>query len=175
MTHGERRQPRSVRPIGELWSVIWPFALAAAAHNGLMAVTVFRPGHHAPGFHPQETIALMIARWLAFGSLMPAPGVALFDMLAYFFAAWRGMRRTRQIGTSILAAAATAFVGVVGLFTTAAVITPALLGVPLANPALLLIFAVYVLVPVAFAAAAGAVAVVVGKWAMPSAPKLRLS
>jgi glucose-6-phosphate-specific signal transduction histidine kinase len=119
--------------VSVLWHLIRPYALVLAAQGVLLAVTVFRPGHHAPNFRPElsHTFVTMAAvQAVLYGSVMPAPGVSLFDALIYFAAAYHGVQRTRLTRTGLLAAGATSLVGFAVLFAAAAMITPGLVLAP---------------------------------------------
>jgi hypothetical protein len=164
--------------VSMLWHLIRPYALVLAAQGVLLAVTVFRPGHHAPNFQPElrHTFMTMAAvRGVLYGSVLPTPGVSLFDALIYFAAAYQGVQRTRLIRTGLLAAGATSLVGFATLFAAATVITPSLaLGALVAvfeEPFIFVILSVYLLVPVAYALLVGALAGVIGKRPAPFAPR----
>jgi hypothetical protein len=152
--------------ISVLWRLIWPAALVLAAQAVFLALTVFRPGHHAP--HPIREAPPM---WLSltfqlfwYGSIVGAPGVSLFDGAVYFVAAYRGVQRTRLIRTGIIAGAASSLVGFVVLYASAAVVTPSLAMALLANPALSLIVSVHLLIVQAYAALVGTLAGTFSRW-----------
>jgi hypothetical protein len=156
-----------------LWQLIRPYALVLAAQGVLLAVTVFRPGHHAANFRPEMQhafLTMMIVKGLWYGSLVGTPGVSLFDAAIYFFVAFRSVQRTRLIKTGMLAAGATSFVGMTVLFAAAAIITPGLVLAIGVNPLLLIIVSVYLLVPLGYGVLLGALAGVVGRWVAPAAP-----
>jgi hypothetical protein len=152
--------------ISVLWRLIWPGALVLAVQAVFLALTVFRPGHHAP--HPIREAPPM---WLSltfkvfwYGSIVGAPGVSLFDATIYFFTAYRGVQRTRLLRTGVLAAGAISLAGFIVLFASAAMVTPGLVVALLANPALLLILSAYLLVPLTYAALVGALAGMFSRW-----------
>ncbi len=156
-----------------LWQLIRRYALVLAAQGVLLAVTIFRPGHHAPNFRPElrhTFLTIMLVKGLWYGSVVGAPGVSLFDAVIYFFVAFRGVQRTRLIRTGMLAAGATSFAGTAVLFAAAAIITPGLVLAIFLNPLLLLIVSVYLLVPLGYGVFVGALAGIVGKWVAPAAP-----
>ncbi|HEX3702860.1 MAG TPA: permease prefix domain 2-containing transporter [Vicinamibacterales bacterium] len=160
-----------------LWPLIRPCAFAVAAHAILLALTVFRPGHHAPHpagdtNHSALTLTLVGALW--YGSLAPAPLVSLLDGLIYFLAGYRGTRRTRLARTGILTAAATSIVGFVVLFAAAAAVTPGLVAGTIGHPFIVIILAVYLSFPLGYGALLGAVAGVVAKWIVPRDRGFRL-
>jgi hypothetical protein len=93
-----------------------------------------------------------------YGSLAGTPGVSLLDAAIYFLIACRGVKRTGLIKTGGLVAAASSFVGLVVLFSAAALVTPGLVVATLVNPVLLLILTVHLLVPLSYAAFVGTVA-----------------
>ena len=145
--------------ISLLWRLIWPGLLVLAA-QAFLALTVFRPGHHAP--HPIHEPPAM---WLSlsfkvfwYGSIVGAPGVSFFNAAIYFVAAYRGGQRTRLIRTGPIVAATTSLVGFVVLFASAAIVTPVLAVAPLASPVLFLILSVYLVVPLTYAALVGTLA-----------------
>lgn len=146
--------------ISLLWRLIWPGALVLSAQAVFLALTVFRPGHHAP-----HSIQQAPAMWLSlsfkvfwYGSIVGTPGVSLFDATIYFVAAYRGVQRTRLIRTGPIAAATTSLVALLVLFASAAIVTPSLAAAPLANPVLFLILSVYLMVPLTYAALVGILA-----------------
>lgn len=148
-----------------LWRLIWPGALTLAIQSLFFAVTVFRPGHHAPhraGVAPPTFLAFVF-QILWYGSIVGAPGVSLVDGMIYFFTAYRGVRRTGLIRTGPLVAAATSLVGFGVLFAAAATITPGLAMATLAYPALFLIVSVYLAVPLTYSAALGTLAGIIGR------------
>jgi hypothetical protein len=160
-----------------LWHLIRPYALALVGPSIVLALTVFRPGHHAV-HHPPVTRPMLVSlmvRGLWYGSITGAPGASLLDALIYFWAGCHGFQRTRLITAGILAAAATSFVGMTVLFAAAAMITPDLLLAVFVNPLLLLIVSVYLLVPLGYAVVLGALAGVVGRWLPPSTLIRRLN
>lgn len=146
--------------ISVLWRLIWPGALVLAAQGVFLALTVFRPGHHAP--HP---ISEAPALWLSltfkifwYGSIAGAPGVSLFDAAIYFFSACRGVQRTGLVRTAVIAAAASSLVGFVAVYVAAAIVTPRLAVALLDNPALVLILSVHLLIVLTYAVAVGMLA-----------------
>jgi len=158
--------------ISVLWRLIRPYALVLGAQGVLLAVTVFRPGHHAPNFRPELShtfVTIAAVRAVLYGSVMPAPGLSLFDALIYFAAAWRGVQRTRLVRTGPLVAGATSVVGFVALFFFAAVITPGLV-LAFAKPFIVVILSAYLLIPLGYALVLGGLAGVIGKWFVPLAP-----
>src|SRR6202158_306398 len=160
-----------------LWHLIRPYALALVGPSIVLALTVFRPGHHAV-HHPPVTRPMLLSlmvRGLWYGSITGAPGVSLLDALIYFWAGSHGFQRTRLIRAGILAAAATSFIGMTVLLAAAAMISPDLVLAIFVNPLLLLILSVYLLIPLGYAAALGALAGVVGQWLPPSALIRRLN
>src|SRR4029453_10692271 len=109
-----------------LWRVICPFSLALAGPCILLALTVFRPGHHAVHHSPEMRpmfLSLMV-KGLWYGSMVPCPGPSLLDALIYFLAGFHGFQRARLIRAGLLTAAATSVVGTTVLFAAAAMITP---------------------------------------------------
>ncbi len=156
-----------------LWQLIQPYALVLGAQGVLLAVTVFRPGHHAANFRPEMRhtfLTMMLVKSLWYGSIVGTPGVSLFDAAIYFFVAFRGVQRTRLIRTGMLAAGATSFVGMTVLFAAASIITPGLVLAIFVNPLLLLIVSVYLLIPLGYGVFIGALAGIAGKWVAPVAP-----
>jgi hypothetical protein len=154
-----------------LWRLIQPAVLVMAAQSVFLALTVFRPGHHAP--HPSPlglpklgSIALSIV-W--YGSLVGTPGVSIFDAAVYFLVSYRGVQRTRRIATGVLLAAVTTGVAMLVLFIAAAIITPGLVMAVVERPLLLLILSLYVAVPVVYSALIGLMAGIVGRWMAPRA------
>jgi hypothetical protein len=75
-----------------LWRLIRPSALALAGPCILLALTVFRPGHHAV-HHSLEMrpmfLSLMV-KGLWYGSIVPCPGTSLLEALIYFWRATTG-------------------------------------------------------------------------------------
>jgi hypothetical protein len=156
-----------------LWYLIRPYALVLAGQSILLALTVFRPGHHAPHPSPQMRpvfLSLMV-KVLWYGSITGAPGVSLFDAVIYVFAASRGVQRTGLIKTGMLGAAGASVVGFTVLFAAAAFITPSLALATFANPLLFAFMLVYLLVPLAYAVLLGALAGLVVRWIVPLAPR----
>jgi len=157
--------------ISVLWQLIRPAALVLAAQGVFLALTVFRPGHHA--LHQMREAPPM---WLSisfrifwYGSVVGAPGVSLFDAVIYFFAAYCGVQRTRLIRTGVLTAAATSLVGFVVLFAAAAIVTPSLAVALFAKPFLFLILSAYLVVPLAYAVLVGVLAGNFSRWVAPHA------
>lgn len=146
-----------------LWHLIRPWALTAAMASVTLSLTVFRPGHHAPGFQPGPAFPALIARGLIFGSVVPAPGVSLIHALIYFWSGYYAFQRTRLVRTATLAALATSGVGFTILFAAAAMITPSLVLAPFDKPFIFVILSVYLLVPAGYAALVGALAGVIGR------------
>jgi hypothetical protein len=138
-----------------LWRLIRPAALMLAVQGVFLAMTVFRPGHHAPHHDPAPMWVALPFGVLWYGSIVGAPGVSLLDAAIYSFVAYRGVQRTGLIRTGGLVAAASSFVGSVILFTAAAIVTPGLALALFENPALLLILSVYLLVPLAYSTLIG--------------------
>jgi hypothetical protein len=92
--------------VSVVWHLIRVYALVLAAQSVLLAVTVFRPGHHAPNFRPEmrhTVLTMAMVKGVLYGSIAPAPGVSLFDALIYFAAGYHGVQRTRLIRTGLLA------------------------------------------------------------------------
>jgi hypothetical protein len=102
-----------------------------------------------------------------YGSIVGTPGVSLLDAAIYFLVAYRGVKRTRLIKTGALVAAASSFVGLIVLFLAAAGVTPGLAMAVFTNPALFLVLAVYVLVPLSYAALVGTLAGSFSRWLGP--------
>jgi hypothetical protein len=160
--------------ISVLWHLIRPYALVLAAQSVLLAVTVFRPGHHAPNFRPELShtfVTMATVQAVLYGSVMPAPGISLFDALIYFAAAYQSVQRTRLIRTGLLVDGATSVVGFAVLFFAAAVITPSLVLAPFAKPFIFVILSLYLLVPLGYALLLGGLAGVIGKWFAPLASR----
>ncbi len=147
-----------------LWRLIRPGALVLAAQGVFLALTVFRPGHHAPHQEPLPMWVALPFGMLWYGSVVGTPGVSLLDAAIYFVAAYRGVQRTGLIRTGVLVAAASSFVGLSVLFTAAAIVTPGLAAALLEHPALLLILSVYLLVPLTYAALVGTLAGTFSRW-----------
>jgi hypothetical protein len=135
-----------------------------AAQGVFLAMTVFRPGHHAPHQLPVPMWIALPFRVVWYGSIVGTPGVSLLDAAIYFLVACRGVKRTGLIKTGGLVAAASSFVGLVVLFSAAALVTPGLVVALLANPALLLILSVYLLLPLSYAALVGTLAGIFSRW-----------
>lgn len=152
-----------------LWHLIRPYMLATIGPSIILALTVFRPGHHAIHRSPEmpPTLLSLMVQSVWYGSLVGTPGVSVLDALIYFLAGWHGFQRTRLIGAGILASAATSVAGMIVLLAAAAIITPGLALAVFLNPLLLLIVSVYLLVPLGYAVALGGVAGLVGKWIVP--------
>lgn len=142
-------------------------ALPMIVQSVLLAITAFRPGHHAPNFHPGGTPLLQfLAAGALYGSVMPAPGVSLFDACVYAAAGWSVGRRSRSIRRAMIAAAAVATAGFVTLFAAAAVITPSLVRAA-AHPFVVIILGTYWLVSVTYAVLLGMVAGAAANWTSP--------
>ena len=103
-----------------------------------------------------------------YGSIVGTPGVSLLDATIYFFVAYRGVQRTGLIRTGVLVAAASSFVGLIILFTAAAVATPGLALALFANPPLLLILSVYVLVPLIYSVLIGLLSGAIARYLAPA-------
>jgi hypothetical protein len=160
-----------------LWYLIRPYALVLAVQSILLALTVFRPGHHAANFRPEinhTILTLMTIQSLLYGSIAPTPGVSLFDALVYFLAAYHGVHRTRLVRAGMLAAGGTCFIGFTVLFAAAAIITPGLVVAPFVNPFIFVVLSAYLLIPMGYAVLLGALAGVVGRWVVPVVGKLRV-
>jgi hypothetical protein len=165
--------------IGAVLSVLWqqirPAALLLGGQAIVLALTVFRPGHHAANGHQDTPVLIrMLVATVWYGSVLPTPLVALFDALIWFVAAYRGVQRTGLVRTGVLVAGASSALGCVVLFGSAALITPGLAAALFAQPALVLILSVYLLVPLAYSAAVGALAGITARWLVPSSsPRAR--
>jgi hypothetical protein len=160
-----------VQVLSILWRLIQPAVLVMAAQSVFLALTVFRPGHHAPhplpiGLPTLGSIALSIV-W--YGSVVGTPGVSIFDAAIYFLVSYLGVQRTRRIATGVLLAAVTSGVAMLVLFIAAVMITPGLAMAVVEQPLLLLILSVYVAVPLAYSALMGLLAGIVGRWIAPRA------
>jgi hypothetical protein len=154
-----------------LWYLIRPCALVLLGTNVLRVLlgVVGRGvlGNDSPEIRP---LAVM-AQGLWYGSLVQAPGVSFLDALIYFWAGYRGCRRTRLIKTGILAAGGTSFVGFTSLFTAIAIGTPGLLLAPFSNPFIFIILATLLLIALGYGVLVGAIGAIVGRWAAPQAPR----
>ena len=157
-----------VQVLSILWRLIQPAALVLAAQSVFLALTVFRPGHHAAHQSPLglPTFASITLSIVWYGSIVGTPGVSILDAAIYFLISCRGVQRTRRIGTGVLAAV-TSSVGLVVLFTAAAMITPGLAAALVAQPLLLLILSVYFAVPLAYSILMGLLAGIVGRLMAP--------
>ena len=151
--------------LGFLWREIWPGVLALGTLNVFLALTVFRPGHHAPHQAAPETWLTLVFRIVWYGSIVGAPGVSLLNAALYFITAARAAVRTRLVSTGVFVAAATSVLGSATLFIAAAAITPGLAIALVQQPLLVLILSVYVLVPLIYGALIGAAGGCVGRWA----------
>jgi hypothetical protein len=153
-----------------LWPLIQPYALLLATQSVILALTVFRPGHHAANSPQHVTpplVLTVVVKGLWYGSAVGAPGVSLFDALIYFAVAYHGTRRSRLIRTGLLTAGAASVVAFTVLFSTAAAITPGLIVAAVTHPTLFLIAAAYLLVLLCFSALWGAVGAFAGRLASP--------
>jgi hypothetical protein len=159
-----------------LWHLIRPYALLLVGPSIVLALTIFRPGHHAVHNAPvtRPMLLSLMVRGLWYGSFIGTPGVSLLDALIYFWSGWHGFQRTRLIRTGILSAAATSFIGMTVLLGAAAIVTPVLVGAIFGNPVLLLIVSVYTLIPAGYAVVLGALAGVLGRWLPPRTLARRL-
>lgn len=132
-----------------LWLTIWPFALVIAIQSVILALTVFRPGHHAP--HSSQaappTLVSLVVRALWYGSVAGEPGLSLFDATIYVGVAYLAVQRTRLVRTGLTAGAAVGIVGVGVLFSAAAAITPGLMLAVLQHPLLIMILFVHAALP----------------------------
>jgi hypothetical protein len=153
-----------VQVLSILWRLIQPAVLVMAAQSVFLALTVFRPGHHAPHPSPLPTLGSIALSIVWYGSLGGTPGVSIFDAAIYFLISYRGVQRTRRIATGVLLAAVTSGVAMLVLFIAAATITPGLAMAVVQQPLLLLILSVYVAVPLAYSAVMGLMAGIVGRW-----------
>jgi hypothetical protein len=158
-----------VQVLSILWRLIQPAALVLAAQSVFLALTVFRPGHHAAHQSPLglPTFASITLSIVWYGSIVGTPGVSILDAAIYFLISFCGVQRTRRIGTGVLLAAVTSGVGLLVLFIAAAIITPGLAVALVAQPLLLLILSVYLAVPLAYSIVIGLLAGIVGRWMAP--------
>jgi hypothetical protein len=152
-----------------LWRLIRPGALVLAVQSVILALTVFRPGHHAPhqSSLAQPTLVSAAISIVWYGSIVGAPGISILDAAIYFLTGFHGVQRTRLIRTGVLLAAVTSVVGFLVLFIAAAMITPSLAVALFAQPSLLLILSVYLAVPLGYSAMVGLLAGIVGRWVRP--------
>ena len=157
-----------------LWRLIRPAALALGAQSVLLALTVFRPGHHAPHPSPLPMLWAVVFHVIWYGSPVGAPGMSMLDAAVYFAIAFRGARRTGLARTGVLAAAATSVVGFVTLFAAASIITPGLVMAALAHPSLLLILAAYLAIPLGYSVVIGGAAGALGRMSPRDTEKLFL-
>jgi hypothetical protein len=153
--------------LGFLWRAIWPEVLVLTAVNVFLAMTVFRPGHHAPHQPTPPAMVAMVFRIIWYGSVVGTPGVSVLDAALYFVVAYRGAVRTRLVISGILVAAATSLVGMIVLFVSATAITPGLAVALVQQPLLGLILSVYVVVPLIYSSLFGVVGGCCGRWARP--------
>jgi hypothetical protein len=151
--------------LGFLWRAIWPGVLVLAAFNVFLALTAFRPGHHAPHPPTPPTLVTVVFRIVWYGSVVGTPGVSMLDAALYVVVAYRAAVRIRLVITGILVAAATSIVGMIVLFLAAAAITPGLAVALVLQPLLVLILSVYVLVPLIYSSLFGLVGGCCGRWA----------
>jgi hypothetical protein len=151
-----------------LWRLIRPAALVLAAQGVFLAVTVFRPSHHAPHHEAAPMWVALPVGVVWYGSIVGAPGVSLLDAAIYFLVAYRGVQRTGLIRTGALVAAASSFVGCIILFTAGGIVTPGLAVALFANPALLLILSVYLLVPLAYSTLIGLLSGAIVRYVAPT-------
>ncbi len=161
-----------------LWQLIGVGASIVAAQSVMLALTVFRPGHHAPP-SPDAVSVMRSMPWLAlsvravwFGSVLPAPGLSALDALIYAGVACYAATRSGLARTGIVSAAATSVAGSVVLFAAAACITPGLVAAVFEHPALLLILSVYVLVPLLYSVAWGVVGGLAGRTIATRTPRV---
>jgi hypothetical protein len=155
-----------------LWRVIWPSALALTVQSVFLALTVFRPGHHAPHQAAPPPLMATVFSFIWYGSFVGAPGVSILDAVIYFVAAYRGSHRTSLIRTGMLVAAVTSLVGSATLFAAAAIITPDLAMALFAQPSRLFILSVYVAIPLVYGTLIGILGGIAGRWTHPRATRL---
>jgi hypothetical protein len=160
--------------LGFLWRAIWPEILVLAMFNVFLAMTAFRPGHHAPHEATAPTLVMMVFRVIWYGSVVGTPGVSMLDAALYFVVAYRAAVRTGLVITGVLVAAATSVVAMIVLFVAAATITPGLAVALVRQPLLVLILSVYVVVPLAYSALFGQMGGCCGRWHIRSAINGRL-
>jgi hypothetical protein len=151
--------------LGFLWRAIWPEVLVLAALNVFLALTVFRPGHHASHQPTPPTLLTVVFRIIWYGSVAGTPGVSMLDAALYLLVACRAASRTRLVITGPLVATATSVAGLIVLFVAAAAITPGLAVALVFQPLLFLILSVYVLVPLVYSSLFGLVGGCCGRWA----------
>lgn len=133
----------------QFWQLLWPPLIAIVA---LRALSFPLP----PGWNP---------------SLVPAPGVSMFDAVIFFWAGFDAARRVQKPAAAIVCAVVTGIFGFLAFLVYAAIATPSLLLVPFKNPFIFLILAVLFAIAVAFAAAVGAAGATIGRrWS--AAPQL---
>jgi len=100
-------------------------------------------------------------------SLVRAPGVSLLDAAIFLWAGYYGSHRTGRLGTGIVAAAATSFLGFATFFVYAAITTPSLLLAPFEKPFIFVIVSILLVMALGFGIAAGTVGAMVGRWLPP--------
>jgi hypothetical protein len=152
--------------LGILWRELRPGVLVLATLNVFLAMTVFRPGHHAPHQSAATVTWLsMVVRMIWYGSVVGAPGVSLLDAAVYFVTAYQAAARTRLVISGVFVAGATSIVGSAVLFLAAAAITPGLAFALVRQPLLVLILSVYLLVPLIYSLMFGIAGGYCGRWA----------
>jgi hypothetical protein len=151
--------------LGFLWRAIWPGVLVLAIFNVFLAMTAFRPGHHAPHPPTPPTVATVVFRVIWYGSVVGTPGVSMLDAAVYFLVSYGAAARTRLLTTGVLVAGATSVVGMIVLFVAAAAITPGLAAALVLQPFLILILSVYLLIPLIYSSLFGVMGGCCVKWA----------
>ena len=125
-----------------LWRLMWPCALT------LMALIV----------------AAFKVKALWYGSLVQAPLVSLACGVTYFCAGYFAARRTGLVRTGTIVASAASVIGFLVQFTGFAIDEPRLVAAPFDKPFIFVILAVYLLIAMTYAAVAGFVGGMFGRW-----------
>src|SRR5262249_44674695 len=108
-------------------------------------------------------------------SLVPAPGVSLFDALIFLWAGYYGSRRSGRLRTGIITAGVTSFVGFAMFFVYAAITMPRLLLAPFENPFIFVIMSILLVLALSFGIVTGTIGAAVGRWLPPATRKARLT
>jgi hypothetical protein len=136
-----------------LWRVTWPAVVAIMAQR---IVSFPLPN----GWNP---------------SLVPAPGVSLLDAVIFLWAGYYGSRRTGRLGTGIITAGATSFIGFAMFLVYAAVTMPRLLLAPFENPFIFVIMSILLVLALSFGIVTGTIGAAVGRWLTPTTRRARLT
>src|SRR5262249_52341393 len=140
-----------------LWQRIWPCALTLVVLQAIFGVLVSHDAFDA------DSIPFRGVKSLWYGSPVQAPGISVFDATMYTWAAYRAARHSAQLGTGILAGAATSVIGLAALFLALGLVTPRLFLAPFTTPFIWVILSAFLSIALGYGILFGLVGGALGR------------